>query len=156
MTKIYHHIYNDDRKINKIHQSKEAIYFMDKKEIENYLDQVKALIKRNKYIISLNDNRCANQNLFLDYIVTEAMAKDILLSLTVTDFSCIKQNHHQGYEHERLYVFGKNVTLVSRYDHSVENVGLYIKMNKIGNDLVIVISMHKQRFPLTYVFKDGR
>lgn len=30
------------------------------------------------------------------------------------DFSEILQNEHQGYEHEKLYVFGKDVLLLER------------------------------------------
>lgn len=51
--------------------------------------------------------------MFLDYIIDEAKAKDIILSLTVMDFSEIRQNEHKGFEHEKLYVFGKDVNGVT-------------------------------------------
>lgn len=53
-----------------------------------------------------------NTNLFLDYVIDEAKAKENILSLSVMDFSEILQNEHKGFEHEKIYVFGKDVTLL--------------------------------------------
>ena len=97
--------------------------------------------------------RQENINLFLDYVLDEAKAKEIIMSLTVMDFSEILQNEHRGYEHERLYVFGKDVTLLERYGTEENTVPLYIKFNKLENCFVIVISFHEQKYPLTYYFK---
>ena len=46
------------------------------------------------------------------------MAKDILLGLTATDFSEVRHNEHRGFEHELLYIFGKDVKLVERFGNS--------------------------------------
>ncbi len=100
-----------------------------------------------------NSKRQDNINLFLDYVIDEAKAKDIILSLTVMDFSEILQNEHKGFAHERLYVFGKDVTLLERNGTEGKTVSLYIKFNKLENCFVIVISFHKQKHPLTYYFK---
>ncbi len=43
------------------------------------------------------------------------------------DFSEIRHNTHIGYEHELLYVFGKDVKLLRRFDSGEEQVSLYIK-----------------------------
>ena len=40
-----------------------------------------------------------------------------------------------------------------RYGDSEETVSLYIKFNKLTNRYVVVISFHKQEYPLTYKFK---
>ena len=80
---------------------------IDKKHIEKYLAEVKASVADNKYRIDRNDKRQDNNQLFIDYVIDEADAKDILLSLTVMDFSEIRQNEHKGYEHEQLYVLEK-------------------------------------------------
>ncbi len=40
-----------------------------------------------------------------------------------------------------------------RYGGNEETVSLYIKFNKLTNQYVIVISLHKQEFPLSYKFK---
>lgn len=89
----------------------------------------------------------------MDYVIDEAKAKEIILSLTVIDFSEILQNEHRGYEHEKLYVFGKDVTLLERNGTEEKTVSLYIKFNKLENCFVIVISFHEQKHPLTYYFR---
>lgn len=62
----------------------------------------------------MNSKGMDNKNLFFNYVIDEGIVKDILLGLTATDFSSILINEHRGYEHERLYVFGKDVTLLQR------------------------------------------
>lgn len=124
-----------------------------KEDIEQYLFEVKEAVENNRYRLDRNAKRQDNINLFLDYIIDEAKAKEIILSLTVIDFSDILQNEHKGFEHERLYVFGKDVTLLERNGTEEKTVSLYIKFNKLENYFVIVISFHEQKHPLTYYFK---
>lgn len=69
------------------------------------------------------------------------------------DFSEILHNEHVEYEHERLYVFGKDVTLLERNGTEEKIVSLYIKFNKLENCYVVVISFHRQKHPLTYYFR---
>ena len=115
-------------------------------EIEKYLLEVKNAIQGNRYRIERNSHRQDNINLFLDYVIDETKAKDILLGLTVTDFS-------KGYEHELLYVFGKDVELLERTGNKSKTVSLYIKFNKMDNCYVIVVSLHEQKYPIRYYFK---
>ena len=126
---------------------------IDKKDIEQYLSEVKNAVGNDRYRIDRNSNRQDNLNLFLDYVIDEARTKDILLSLTVEDFSAILQNEHKGFEHEKLYVFGKDVTLLERNGTEEKTISLYIKFNKLENCFVIVISFHEQKHPLTYYFR---
>ena len=123
------------------------------KDIEQYLFEVKEAVENDRYRLAQNAKRQDNINLFLDYVIDEAKAKDIILSLTAMDFSEILQNEHKGYEHERLYVFGKDVELLERNGTEQKIVSLYIKFNKLENCFVIVISFHEQKYPLTYYFK---
>ncbi len=123
------------------------------KDIEQYLSDVKDAVENNRYRIARNSKRQDNIDLFLDYVIDEAKAKEILLSLAPIDFSGILQNVHKGYEYERLYVFGKDVTLLERNGPGEKLVSLYIKVNKLENCFVIVISFHEQKSPLTYYFK---
>lgn len=51
------------------------------------------------------------------------------MGLTVIDFSDILQNEHKGFEHERLYVFGKDVTLLERRREN--SVSLY-QIQQVG------------------------
>ena len=122
-------------------------------DIDIYLAEVKDAIRKNRYRIEQNFRRQDNINLFIDYVIDENMAKDILLGLTATDFSEILQNEHKGYEHERLYVFGKDVELLERTGNACMIVSLYIKFNKLENCYVIVVSLHEQKYPIKYYFK---
>jgi len=126
---------------------------VNKKDIENYLSEVKTAITNNRYRIARNNKRTDNIDLFLNYVIDETKAKEILLSLTAMDFSEILQNEHKDFEHEKLYVFGKDVNLLERNVTEERKVSLYIKINKLENSFVIVISFHEQRYPLTYYFK---
>ena len=123
------------------------------KEIERYLSDLKDAVKKNKYRIERNFKRQDTIRLFLEYVIDEGKAKAIILSLTPYDFSGILQNEHKGYEHENLYVFGKDVTLLERNGTEEKTVSLYIKFNKLENCFVIVISFHEQKYPLTYYFR---
>ena len=126
---------------------------IDRNAVAQYLEEVKDAVRNNRYRISMNANRGANLALFQDYVIDEAKAKQILLDLDVLDFSEIRQNEHAGYEHEQLYIFGKDVKLLERYGDTEKTVSLYIKFNKLENCFVIVISFHEQRFPLKYYFE---
>lgn len=97
-----------------IESAEDEVLNIEKKHIEQYLSEVKEAVGNDRYRLDRNAKRQDNINLFLDYIIDEAKAKDIIMGLTVMDFSEILQNKHKGFEHERLYVFGKDVTLLER------------------------------------------
>lgn len=122
-------------------------------DIEKYLEDVKEAIHAGRYRVEMNENRQDNQDLFFDYVISEEKRKEILLSLTALDFSEIRHNTHRGYEHELLYVFGKDVKLLRRFGAGEEQISLYIKFNKLESRYVIVISFHKQKHSLHYQFK---
>ncbi len=126
---------------------------IEREIIEQYLSEVKEAVGNSRYRLERNYKRQDNIDLFLDYVIDETKAKEIILSLTAMDFSEILQNEHKGYEHERLYVFGKDVILLERNGTKEKTVSLYIKFNKLENSFVIVISFHEQKHPLTYYFK---
>jgi hypothetical protein len=122
-------------------------------DIEKYLCEVKDAVRGGRYRIEQNSRRQDNLDLFLNYVIDETKAKEILLDLTALDFSEILQNKHKGFEHEKLYVFGKDVQLLERIGNSKKTVSLYIKFNKMEDCFVIVISFHEQKYPLQYYFK---
>ena len=122
-------------------------------EIEVYLTEVKDAVRKNRYRIERNSRRQENLALFFNYVFDETMARDILLGLTAKDFSEIRHNEHKGFEHELLYVFGKDVELLERIGHKSRTVSLYIKFNKLENCFVIVVSLHEQKYPMKYYFK---
>lgn len=123
------------------------------KDIEQYLFEVKEAVENNRYRLDQNAKRQDNINLFLDYVIDEAKAKEIILGLTAMDFSEILQNEHKRYRHERLYVFGKAISLLERNGTEEKIVSLYIKFNMLKDSFVIVISFHEQKHPLTFYFK---
>lgn len=135
------------------YSAEDKILNIEKKDIEQYLSKVKESVEKDNYRLDRNARRQDNINLFLDYVINEAKAKEIILSLTAMDFSEILQNEHKGFEHEKLYVFGKDVTLLERNGTEEKTVFLYIKFNKLENCFVIVISFHEQKYPLTYYFR---
>lgn len=122
-------------------------------KIEAYLLQVKDAIFKGNYSIARNSNRQDNNDLFNDYVIDEEKTKEILLTIEVEDFSEVRYNEHKGYEHELLYIFGKEVRLLERWGSEEMRVPLYIKFNKLENQFVIVISFHRQKYPMKYYFK---
>lgn len=122
-------------------------------KIEAYLLQVKDAIFKGNYSIARNSNRQDNNDLFNDYVIDEEKTKEILLTIEVEDFSEVRYNEHKGYEHELRYIFGKEVRLLERWGSEEMIVPLYIKFNKLENQFVIVISFHRQKYPMKYYFK---
>ena len=57
--------------------------------------------------------------------------ENIILDLNAMDFSDAVPNEHIGFEHETLYIFGKEVLLIERYGTAEKLVPLYIKFNKL-------------------------
>lgn len=121
-----------------------------KSDVEQYLSDVFVAVNAGRYQIS---PRQKNRDIYMDYVFTEEDAKKVILSLTAYDFSDAVQNDHPQHPEEILYIFGKDINLMPRYDDSEEKVSLYIKFNKLTNQYVIVISFHKQEYPLTYKLK---
>ena len=121
-----------------------------KADIEHYLSDVFAAIHVGQYQIAPREK---NQNMYINYVFTEADAKNVILSLTAEDFSEAVQNDHPQYSDEILYIFGKDIRLLPRYGDAEETVSLYIKFNKLANLYLFVVSLHEQEYPLTYKFK---
>ena len=126
---------------------------IDESEINDYLGEAKILILDCKFRIALNSNRLTNLSLFDEYLINEESVKSILLNLTVYDFCEKVQNKHANFNHEWLYVFGKEIDLIKRFEEKSEMVLLYIKFNKIEDKFLIVVSFHKQKYPLVYYFQ---
>ena len=114
------------------------------------MNEVKKSVEEGRYQIS---SRTKNQCLYIDYVFSEQRCKEILLDLEADDFSEAVQNDHPQHTEEILYIFGKDVLLLPKQGGDEETVSLYIKFNKLANFYVIVISFHKQDYPLVYKFK---
>jgi len=120
-------------------------------DIKEYLDEVKNLISKNKYHLSVRDE---NENFTDEYRLNGAKIKEIILNLHYKDFCYAAVNRKPEFAHERLYVFCKEYEL----DHwgEFENVLIYIKTNltqlKNGEDFMILISFHELKQPISYLF----
>ena len=119
-------------------------------EVVDYLNEVKKSVEEGRYQIS---PRTKNQSLYIDYVFSEQLCKEILLDLEADDFSEAVQNDHPQHPEEILYIFGKDVILLPKQGGDEETVSLYIKFNKLANFYAIVISFHQQDYPIVYKFK---
>lgn len=86
---------------------------IDKEDIEQYLFEVKEAVINGRYRLDRNARRQDNINLFLDYVIDEAKAKEIILSFTAMDFSDILQNEHKGFVHEKLCIVCGHIFTIS-------------------------------------------
>lgn len=92
----------------------EVNLLIDESEINDYLGEAKKLILDGKFRIALNSNRLTNLSIFDEYLINEESVKSILLNLTVYDFCEKVQNKHANFNHEWLYVFGKEINLMKK------------------------------------------
>jgi len=126
-----------------------------RKQICSVLDIIKDCVRKNRYIISKNENRQENIHFIQEYNLTSRKQSEILLKIEPEDFCHIIQNTNIGFEHEILYVFCPQVMLFN-IDDEEELVDIYTKFNII-NDVsgkrVIVISFHKRNKPIDYLLK---
>lgn len=128
-----------------------------KEHIETYLSDVRTAVEAGAYQIA---SRYKNMDIYIDYLFSEEDTKKLLLSLRAEDFSVAVPNAHPGHHEEILYIFGKDIRLKPRFGKAEETVPFYLKLNKLKQDkpagqYVIVISLHKQKHPLSYPFKGG-
>lgn len=68
------------------HSAEDKVLDIDKKDIEQYLSEVKEAVENGRYRLDRNARRQDNISLFLDYIIDEAKAKESILSLTAMEF----------------------------------------------------------------------
>ena len=52
--------------------------YIDQKDIEQYLSEVKEAVEKDNYRLDRNARRQDNINLFLDYVIDETKAKEII------------------------------------------------------------------------------
>ena len=124
-------------------------------EVDVILQKIKTCINDNHYTISQNENRKENIQLINDYRLDSKKQKNILLSITGTDFCHSLNNINPGYEHEILYVFCPQRTLFNAFGQE-EFIDIYTKFNIIeygNNKRVIAVSFHKRNKPINYLFR---
>lgn len=123
-----------------------------KNEVKQYLLVVCELVRKGQYHIERNENREANDALFLNYLIDERKAAEIITQLEVNNF-CGRVEDRSLQSSEMLYIFGRNVTLQKRFEDGFDEVELYIKLKKTKNHFVVVISFHESKYPMEYYFE---
>lgn len=113
-----------------------------RKFVRQFLDEFKVLIYGNK--LSITD-RLKNRDALLELGFTDKQRKEIILSLSVLDYSSgpIKDNLKAGI----YWIFGKKI----------DGVEVYIKLKIVeydDEDYAVCFSFHKSESPLKYPFKD--
>ena len=128
----------------------------DKTKIEWIVRRIIDAVNHNRYTIS-KINRQKNEEFRAKHgINTEQRLKDILLQLTVDNFSCIAKNVNPGYEEEQLYIFGPQVQVYRAGEDTATDVIMYIKVSIIErniDDFIVVISFHEAEKVIRYAFK---
>lgn len=119
-------------------------------EVKSYLEDVKKLVKGKHYLVS---KRSKNADFIEKYGISYLLIEDIILSLTYKDFSYADYNEHPEFKDEILYVFGKQVKVTTRLMDAENFINLYIKLNKTDDNLLIIVSIHEQEYPLVLKFK---
>ena len=136
------------------HETKKYTTFTPE-EIIGYLKSIRKAILEGKYTISINENRQDNNDFIDMYKVDTKKEKEILLSIQHDDFCYAVDNEKPGYTHEKLYIFCKEYELDNW--GTLETLEIYLKFNLMqlrrGDDYVYVVSFHKRKMPLKYLFK---
>lgn len=126
-----------------------------KEEIGGIIQIIQDCVRCNRFTIERNENRQENIDFIINYNLSSARQKDILLKIEVEDFCHSLQNTKIGFEHEILYVFCPQIPLYN-FDGEEELVDIYIKFNILAHQTgqrVITISFHKRNKPLDYLFR---
>ena len=125
-----------------------------REEIDAVLAKIKSCVAKNRYTISLNENRQENIDFIYEYNLRSNKQKSILMQIKTEDFCHSLQNTKIGYEYEVLYVFVPQIQLFNA-DGEEEIVDVYTKFNVIdlpSGSRTVVISFHKRNKPIRYLF----
>lgn len=122
-----------------------------KKEIRDYLKNIKISIVKETYYIAIN--RDENKKFLEDYNLTTQKIEEIILRLSVDNFCYAADNFKEEYKDEVLYVFC--IDEVLNYFGEFLDVDIYIKFNLINEDeFLYIISFHKLQKPISFLFEE--
>ncbi len=126
-----------------------------REKIDTVLAKIKSCVEKNRYTISLNENRQENIDFINEYNIRSDKQKSILMQIETDDFCHSLRNTKTGYEYEVLYVFVPQAQLFNA-EGEKETVDIYTKFNVIdlpSGSRVVVISFHKRNKPIDYLFR---
>ena len=110
-------------------------------EVQQYLDDLKSMLKRTNTKIVKCDNREKNFIFYYLYNIDERKIKEVLNTLSVNDFMFATPNDNHKYPNELLYVFGPKIKLYNAAG-TLDDLELYIKLS-LMKDRIITISFHE-------------
>ena len=121
-----------------------------KEEIDEYLEKVKGLIKKNKFKIS-DVNRDKNVNFIRKYRLSSRKQKEMLLSIETLDFCYAVDDYNTN---EKLYIFSKEYELDNWGTYEKINIYIKIDVKKLNSDeYAIIISFHEREKEIKFLFK---
>jgi hypothetical protein len=118
-----------------------------REEIHAIFAKFKSCVEKNRYTISLNENRQENIDFINEYNIGSDKQKSILLQIETDDFCHSLRNTEIGYEYEVLYVFVQHVQLFNA-EGKEETVDVYTKFSMIdlpSGSQAVINSFHKKR-----------
>ena len=121
-----------------------------KEEINEYLENAKDLIKKNKFKIS-DVNREKNVDFIQKYHLSIRKQKEMLLLIETLDFCYAVDDYNTN---EKLYIFSKEYELDNWGTY--EKINVYIKINVkklISDEYAIIISFHEREKEIKFLFK---
>lgn len=126
-----------------------------RQDIDDILSRIKSCVEKNRYVVSLNENRQENIDFINEYNIRSDKQRSILMHIETEDFCHSLQNTKLGYEYEVLYVFIPRVQLFNA-EGEEESVDIYTKFNIIdlpSGSRAVVVSFHKANKPAEYLFR---
>ena len=121
-----------------------------KEEIDEYIEKVKGLIKKNKFKIS-DVNRDKNVNFIQKYRLSSRKQKEMLLSIETLDFCYAVDDYNTN---EKLYIFSKEYELDNWGTYEKINIYIKIDVKKLNSDeYAIIISFHEREKEIKFLFK---
>jgi hypothetical protein len=126
-----------------------------REEISAVVQKICECVSCGKYSVAQNENRAENNALIREYNLTSEKICRILKQIKVEDFCQSLKNTKLGFEHEVLYVFCQQVTLINIEDHE-KLIDLYTKFNILDLPIgsrVVVISFHERNRPIDHLFR---
>lgn len=121
-----------------------------KEEINEYLNNVKDLVKKNKFKIS-DVNREKNVEFIENYNLSKRKQKEMILSIETLDFCYAVDDYNSN---EKLYIFSKEYELNDWGEYKKINVYIKINVKKLNSDeYAIIISFHEREKEIKFLFK---
>lgn len=127
-------------------------------DVEAVLCEIHDCIRTQNYTMARSqDKRKENNSFIFEFNLSKKKWEAILLGITARDFCHSLNKLKPGYEHEILYVFVPEVSLLNLQGER-EKVAIYTKFNLIDTGKgkkAVVISFHRLNRRIEYLFRRG-